>query len=330
MIDSTTPPLDELVELTDSWSEIHEDYDDLNNDAYDRTVLDCAARLSADPGGESALAWTTGLVLTAPYVAWGEDDDVAPHVKAALEAADRALRDRPCDHDDHPYQEHDAEYDLDLAEFPCQLADESADWDEDHSREQWLCPRNVAGFARIALDIVDPGSVTGIPPRLPLMDRRSIDTLSAILHGYPEPGTEVGEEISSVAFDLRIAGPEDRPGCLLIVMAVTWYAVSDFVDDASLLDELASALEEALPHFADVSCTHGTHVQPPGSGPAAVEVGVMLTSPGGRALYEQDFREGRDAPLEHLLCPVALTEIAEESLSALRARRDELRHGGGQ
>ncbi|MFI9724425.1 hypothetical protein ACIHFE_33145 [Streptomyces sp. NPDC052396] len=314
-----------LDELTRAWDGIREDYDDLFNDEYNRTVLDCAARLAAGPDGESAYVWTIGLMMMAPYVAWGADDHVAPEAMAALKATDGALRDRPCDHELHPYQEHEAEYDEYLADQLRQLPDENADWDEDRPREEWLCPRNVAGFARIAMDVIEPGSATNIPPRLPVRAQNTIDRLSALLNGYPDPGTDIGEEISYHASVLRTSDPAERPGCLLVVMALTWIAVSDLVIEQreSAIDDLISALEETLPHYAGVSCIHDRHTPPPGSGPAAAEVGIMLTTPGGRALYEQGRREGRDAPVEHLRCPVALTEIVEESLSALRAWRDE-------
>jgi hypothetical protein len=312
-------PLDEFAR---SWEEIREGYDDALNDAYDRTVLDCAARLAADPGGESAHVWTIGLLMMAPYVAWAPGDGVAPEARAALEAADGALRDRPCEHETHPYREHEAEYDEYLAEHLCNLYDRSAVWDGDHSREQWLCPRNVAGLARIALDVIAPGSAADIPPRLPVGAQDTIDTLSALLHGYPEPGTDIDEEISFQAAELRTADPADRPGRLLVVMAVSWYAVSDFVRNVSVLGELIAALELTLPHYADAACAHDRHPAPPRSGPAAAELGIMLSSAGGRALHERD--RAHKPPLEHLLCPVALADITEESLSALRARRDEL------
>lgn len=313
-------PLDELAR---SWDEIREEYYDLRNDAYDRRVLDCAARLAADPGGESAYVWTIGLLMMAPYVAWAPGDGVVPEARAALEAADGTLRDRPCGHETHPYREHEPEFDEDLAGQLCNLPDRNAAWQENHPREQWLCPRNVAGLARIALDIIEPGSASDVPPRLPVGTQDTIDTLSAMLHGYPEPGTDIGEEISGRAGELLSAGPEDRPGHLLTVTAVAWYAASDFVRDASMVDELIAALEVTLPHYADATCVHDWHPTPPRSSPDAAALGIRLSTPGGRALYE---RHAQRAPLEHLLCPVALADTARKALSALGSRRDEL-HG---
>ncbi|KUM67241.1 hypothetical protein AQI70_36505 [Streptomyces curacoi] len=311
-------PLDELAR---SWEEIRESYDDALNDAYDRTVLDCAARLAADPGGESAHVWTIGLLMMAPYLAWAPGDGVVPEARAALEAADGALRDRPCAHGTHPYREHEAEYDEDLAEQLCSLYDESAVWEQNHPREQWLCPRNVAGLARIALDIIEPGSAADVPPRLPVGAQDTIDSLSALLHGYPEPGTDIDEEISCQAGELRSAKPADRPGRLLVVIAVAWYAASDFVRNTSVLDELIAALEEALPHHAAATCAHDRHPALPSS-PGTAALGIMLSTSQGRALYERD--RAHKAPLEQLLCPVALADLTKESLRALAARRDEL------
>ncbi|MFG1665356.1 hypothetical protein [Streptomyces sp. Y7] len=58
-----------LDELARCWGEVREEYDDLLNDAYDRRVLDRAARLAAEPGGEAAHVWTMGLRMMAPSIA---------------------------------------------------------------------------------------------------------------------------------------------------------------------------------------------------------------------------------------------------------------------
>ncbi|MEU9658932.1 hypothetical protein [Streptomyces chartreusis] len=313
-------PLDELA---GSWDEIREEYYDLRNDAYDRAVLDCAVRLAEDPGGESAWAWVIGLLMMAPYVAGAPGDGVVSAATSALEAADGSLRDRPCGHETHPYQEHEPEFDEDLGRQLRGLYDPDAAWDENHPREQWLCPRNVAGLARIALDIIEPGSASDVPPRLPVGAQDTIDSLSALLHGYPEPGTDIEAEIGIHAEELRSAEPEDRPGRLLVVTAVAWYAASDFVRNPVVLDDLISALETTLPHYADARCTHDRHPAPPRSGPNAAALGIKLSSPAGRALYERD--RTRTDPLDQLLCPVALSEITNDAMRALSGRREQLR-----
>ncbi|MCM2416114.1 hypothetical protein [Streptomyces sp. RKAG290] len=243
---------------------------------------------------------------------------------AALKAADTALRERPCDHESHPYASHDGADDTYLTEQLSLLADDAADGEDDRARSEWRCPHNAAGFARIAMDIVEPGSVRDVPPRLPVEATNTIDTLAALLHGYPKPWTDIDEEISSQAWNLSTADPEDRAGHLLIVRAVTWYAVSGMVRAKSVLDDLVDALERTLPHYADASCGHERHATLPDSGPDAAELGVVLSSSGGRAVYARDQRAGRTPPLESVLCPVFMTEIAEESLRVLRERREEL------
>ncbi|MER5615136.1 hypothetical protein [Streptomyces sp. NPDC002215] len=241
-----------------------------------------------------------------------------------LKAADTALREQPCAHESHPYASHDSGDDMYLAEQLTQLADDTAEWNEDRPRDEWRCPRNVAGFARIAMDIVEPGSVTDVPPCLPMEARDTMETLTALLHGYPKPWTDIYEEISFQARGLSSADPADRPGHLLIVRAVTWYAVSGMVRTKSVLDDLVDAVERTLTHFADAACGHDRHAKLPDSGPAAAELGVMLSSPGGRGVYELRHREGHVPPLEKVVCPVFMTEVAEESLRVLRERREEL------
>ncbi|WP_424893548.1 hypothetical protein [Streptomyces sp. XH2] len=316
---------DTLDELSRTWNGIRKNHRDYRNSEYDRTVLDCAARLAADPGGGTAYVWTLGLAMTASYTARLPGDGVRQGVLAALKAADGALRDRPCDHGSHPYREHLDEYDAYLAGRLRKLAGETAERVEGRPRDEWLCPRNTAGFARIALDIIDPGSVTDVPPRIPADDREAVATLSALLHGYPKPWTDIDEEISSQAEALHDAEPADRAGRLQVVRAVSWYAVSGMVRTKSVLDDLVEAVEQALPHFEDASCSHERHPSLPGSGPDAAELGLMLSSPGGRGVYERiRTEEGWGAPLEKVVCPVLMEEVAEDVLDRLRERRDEL------
>ncbi|MCX5143592.1 hypothetical protein [Streptomyces sp. NBC_00338] len=314
-----------LDELSEIWDDIRENYDTSNNSAYDRTVLDCAADLAADPGGDSAYAWAIGLVMMAPYLTWLPSAGVAQQAVTALEAADRALRDRSCPHSSHPYESHEDAADEDLAGLLPALADETADWNEERPRDEWRCPRNAAGFARIALDIVHPGSATDIPPRLPLEAKDSISTLSALLNGYPKPWTDINDEISSQASELSSAAPADRAGRLMVVRAVTWYAVSGMVRAKSVLDHLVRAVEEALPHFTDPHCAHDGHPALPGSAPNAAELGILLSSAGGREIYERGrIASGRNAPIDAVVCPVLMADVADKTLAVLRKRRDEL------
>ncbi|NED14883.1 hypothetical protein [Streptomyces sp. SID9124] len=314
----------DLDALGSLWDEIHVGHQDPRNDRYDVAALDCARRLAGDPVGTTAAVWTLGLVLMAPYLAYRPGDGVAPRVTAALRSAEGALRGRPCPHDSHPYLDHEAGDDEYLAELAVLIGDPSLEWQEDRPREEWLCPRNAAGFARIALDIVEPGSVTDVPPRLPLEAVSTMAELSALLHGYPKPWTDVNDEIAWQASGLSTAAPEDRAGHLMIVRAVSGYAVSGVIRKKSVLDDLVEAVESALPAFAGASCAHGHHAELPRSGPAAAELGVMLSSRGGRRLYERRHAEGRTAALDVVVCPAFMAEVAEETLRLLRERRELL------
>lgn len=311
--------------LSEDWEDIRQNYQESGNGDYDRSVLDCAAELTADPGGEWAFVWTIGLTLMAPYLTWLPGEGVAQRTVAALEAADKALRGAGCAHDSHPYLSHDAEEDERLAELLLLIADETADWEEDRPRSEWRCPVNAAGFARTALDIIRPGSVTDVPPRLPVGTEDAVRTLTALLHGYPEVQTDIDEEIGMQAAELAGAAPADAAGRLMVVRAVTWYAVSGLVRSKSVFDELVEAVEGALPRFADAGCAHDGHPALPESGPVAAELGIELSSAGGRRLYAQSrIASDRNGPLDELVCPVLMAETAVETLRLLRERRDEL------
>lgn len=324
VMDTDGTPLDELVR---SWDGIREDYQVSEDSRNDRTVLDCAALLAADPVGELAYLWTFGLVLTAPYLTWLPGEGVVTAAVDALRAADKAMRARHCDHASHPYETHTDEDDEHLAALLPPLADETDEWQEDRPRDEWLCPRNAAGFARIAMDIIEPGSATDIPARLPLEALDAISTLSALLEGYAKPWTDIDDEIASQGWNLSTAAdPDERAGRVMVVRAVSWYAVSGMVRKKSVLDDLIEALEKTLTHDSG-PCPHGPdgHPQLPDSGPSAAELGIRLSSAGGRGAYERDRRIGSDAaPLETLLCPAFTTATARESLDLLCERREVL------
>ncbi|WP_199563736.1 MULTISPECIES: hypothetical protein [unclassified Streptomyces] len=306
------------------WDEIRRKYSGARSDRYDEAALDCAGRLTGEPGDVPAAVWALGLVLMAPYVASRPGAGVISRVTSALRSADGTLRARPCPHASHPFDEHGAEDDKRLAARVAPLGDPALRWPEGRPREEWSCPRNAAGFARIALDIIEPDTVADVPPRLPLEAVHTAADLSALLHGYPKPWTDVNDEIAWQASGLATAAPEDRAGHLLIVRAVTWYAVSGTIRRQSVLDDLVAALEGALPFFAGASCAHDRHAELPRSGPAAAELGVMLSSRAGRRLYERRHAAGRAAALETVVCPVFLTEVAGESLRLLRERGGKL------
>lgn len=319
----------EIGDLVEAWGGVQDDYQCHDDAEKDRIVLECARELAADPGGELAHQWTFGLVMMLPYIGWLPGLGVVGAVFDAVEAADRALKDRPCAHEGHPYAEDELEDHLFyLRDVLSDVADENAEnaeWAEgERPRDEWLCPRNVAGFARIAMDYIEPGSATGIPPRLPEDTRRDIDSLSALLHGHPKPGTDVESEISCVGDALRRAtDPDDRAGLVIAATAVSWYALSDLMHSKPVLDSLAAGLEEALRHLADARCAHDGHPGLPSSGPDAVWVGLHLSSPGGRQVYELErASSGWGAPLGTLLCPAFTAATARDTLAKVRERRE--------
>ncbi|WP_143061080.1 hypothetical protein [Saccharopolyspora shandongensis] len=328
MFDVVGDSLDALVE---SWEEIRLCYQDSANAEYDLAVLDCVAKLAEEPGGEQAWLWVLGSVITAPYLTWLPGDGVADAAVKALRAADAALRAQPCTHVSHPYETHTDEDDEILLDVFSPLANEGEEWEgweEPRPREEWLCPRNVAGFARIALDILDPGSVADVPARLPAEAVEQIDVLSCLLEGYPKWSTDVEDEIASQGWALSTADPEELAGRVLVVRAVSWHAIWD-TERKSVLDDLIEGLEKALARYDRVSCEHDPddHPRLPNSGPIAAEQGILLSYAAGRARYERSPR-GREEPLEALLCPAFIAAVAQESLDSLIKCRDQ-RFGAG-
>lgn len=315
--------VEDIEELAAAWHELYHEYED----DHDRLVLDCAAKLGADPGGPLAYVWIFGLVLAVRYLSWLPGDGVKEAALQALRATEPALSAQECAHDSHPYETHDDEEDEELPGWLVDLVDETQEWYEDRPRDEWRCPRNAAGFARIALDLLDPGSVSDVPPRLPPEAHATIDTLSALLEGYPK--TDVYEEIEEQAWALRSAeDPDDRAGRIMVVRAVGWYATSGMVRRKGVLDELIEALEGALSHYPADPCEHAWDAHPllPTFAPEAARLGIELSYPGGRLRYERRRTEQQDngAPLELLLCPSYIAGLGQESLTELRTGRDRL------
>ncbi|MDX3383060.1 hypothetical protein PV682_16525 [Streptomyces niveiscabiei] len=171
-----------LDDLSRAWEKLHRRGTGRPDDETDRHVRDCAARLAADPTAGPAYAWTLGLVLLAPSLAQRPDSEPATAARTALTSADAALRALPCTHGTHPYRDHEEERDRDLAGRVRTLAD-PAQWPSyDAPRDEWACPHNIAGYARIALDLVVPGSAADVPARIP---EETLDDITA----SPRPST---------------------------------------------------------------------------------------------------------------------------------------------
>ncbi|MGX1887208.1 hypothetical protein [Streptomyces sp. NPDC055287] len=168
----------------DEWSALVADWDSLRHGYYlgdkDEAVFRCVRHLRADVTGPQALLWTLGLVALSPYVGWGgPGPDVEASVMDVLTAVTRAHGGHVCEHEQHPFEPFEDDMDLHLDRLPGalevlsnpatvrfgNLALEDDDDDDDlrneesvltapHLLERWRCPRNAAGFARVALEYI--------------------------------------------------------------------------------------------------------------------------------------------------------------------------------
>lgn len=315
-----------IAELAAAWEEIRvEYYADHDTDL----VLACARALAADPGGERAWLWTFGLLMTADYVSLQPScDGSAATVLDALRAADRELRGRPCAHDEHPY-EGDLEDELGCLVSYLPLLDSGVapegeeDWGGWHFTEVWRCPRNVAGYARVAIDILAPGTADGIPARLSTADQEEIQDLAAILHGYPTPGTSVSWSLSHYAKALAAAtDATERAGLVVIVAALSWYAAAGLVASPGPLDDLAAGLASVPAVGVQQGCGHGESGHPvlPKAPEDVIAAGMCLKSANARRLLDGF---GAGLPLEAWLCPAFVAGLARESLERVRAGREQ-------
>ncbi|WP_144440811.1 hypothetical protein [Streptomyces roseifaciens] len=310
-------------------------------------VLDCARRLAADPGGEEARIWVSGLVAMSGYLAWRPEEEAERAALDALRAAVEALGSRPCSHDGHPYE---AEMDSLEDEIrngdtglltgklatPDAVTDIDADADSDGDPdpdgtstdivdpERVLCPGNVAGWARLAADVIAPLTVRRIPVGAPKYHRSCISTLSGIVNDYPygDPHEDLKDEAACLP---------SRPtrgvlaGYLVTMNATCWYATSERITDRSVLDAMIKGIEGALPLLEDRPCTHAPGEHPDTGDPDyASQVGYFLRSPGGRAEIaeyygwdQEDEADQEDEPLDGWVCPDFLRDLAEDTLLEL-------------
>ncbi|MGP8298423.1 hypothetical protein ACTPOK_10845 [Streptomyces inhibens] len=319
-----------IADLAATWEEIRaEYYAGHDTDA----VLACAHALAADPGGERAWLWTLGLLMTADYVALQPaSDGTAATVLDALRATDRTLRERPCTHETHPY-EGDLNDELEcLVSYLPLLGNGTPSGDDTdwtalavESKEEWRCPRNVAGYARVAVDILAPGTTDGIPARLSTADQEEIQDLAALLHGCATPGVSVSWTLSHYGAALAAARADaERAGLVVIVSALSWYAAAGLVTSPGPIDDLIAGLASVRAAAREARCAHGESGHPVlGNDPEdVITAGMRLKSPGGRRLHEERrAASGTGAPLDAWLCPVFVAGLARESLDRLRAAR---------
>ncbi|MEU5844751.1 hypothetical protein [Saccharopolyspora shandongensis] len=310
--------INKLAERIGSWRSVHANSDGAETDSL---VLECARLLTDDPGGEQAPLWTFGLAAMSEYVAWRPGDGVADVVVDALLAADRALRDRPCGHPGHPYEEVVAELDDD--DIWCHGPD-LGDLERLRADEEWWCPVNVAGFARITADVIAPFSADELPEDLPRDDESDIKDLDGILNDYPYADPRWTLEYLAGSLPSHPTRGV-RAGYVVTMYASCWYAVSGRIRTSSVLDSMIEGLEGVLPQLGDGTCAHAPDEHPKTGFDAAGTAadGIRLRSPGGRACHAAWHDEDR-IPVRNWLCPAFLRGLAETALGELRRGRKTL------
>ncbi|MFM9372511.1 hypothetical protein [Streptomyces sp. Da 82-17] len=316
-----TFPDDRTAGLYEAWSGVRAGSPAAEADPL---VLDCARRLAADPGGETAYVWVAGLVEMAGYLAWRPGAEARRAAVDALLAAADALGERPCGHELHPYEEefeHFDEFDFCWGTGGGYLLGEL---DNRPRREADLCPGNIAGHARLAADAVEPFSADGIPARVTEERRADVAALKDFLHDYPsgDPGPTIS---------YNAGGLPDHPtrgalaGFVLTQHVSCWYVIHR-ITDRTVFDAMIEGLDEALALLGpDSECRHGEGEHPDPEEryyETDAELGIHLRSPGGRAEMRELLAD--DGPMDAWVCPAFLREQAEEALGELRARHREL------
>ncbi|KUJ37180.1 hypothetical protein ACZ90_69620 [Streptomyces albus subsp. albus] len=308
----------EVAHLLDTWGRVSAASERAEADAL---VRECAGRLLADPGGETAYLWTFGLVAMSGYLAWRPGEEAEHEALEALAAVVRVLGDGACAHEAHPYEER------------MQLLREDEVWRvgpgpeilkgrAPEGEEAWLCPANLAGFARITADVIAPFTMDGIPELIPREHEDRSGDLTSVLNDHP--GGDPGALLSDQAAMLPARPTKGvLAGYVLALHASIAYATSERITEPSVLGDMATGAERALRLLGDGGCAHADAEHPEldtdPSGNAAT--GYYLRSPGGRAEHRQWCDEDE---LAAWLCPGFLRGLAEEARVEFAVRRREL------
>ncbi|MFI9052229.1 hypothetical protein [Streptomyces sp. NPDC053427] len=282
----------------------------------DADVLACARALTAEPAGERAHDEVYRLLSMTRYVATRAADEVAGEVVAALRAAADAVDGPPCDHATHPYERA-----LDTADDEVELAAAGPDPAHPESAAEYRCPHAVAMFARIAAEIIEPGTVEGIPDRVPAYLEDRAGDFEMLLHGYPNS--------SEPQYDLETVVPEHPTkgtlaGHVVLIRSACWVVAEGSISQRWVFDHLIESLEEVLARLDGASCAHadGEHPELSGDEEADAALGYYLLTPGGRARLRKQYEEGlQDAPPAAWTCPVLLRDLARYTHGPLTEAR---------
>ncbi|MFI5523384.1 hypothetical protein [Streptomyces platensis] len=271
----------------------------------DPVVLDCARRLAADPGGERAAEWVYGLLSMTRYLATRAEDATAGQVAEVLRTAARALDGAPCDHPTHPYESALEQIEFDELWLTGSAPDvvllangtptgEDPAWQEPGTKEEYRCPHAVAVFARIAAEIIVPGTPQGIPERVPDDYADRIEDLASVLHGYPRGGAEPAYEITAGTGLPAHPTTGALAGHLALLRAGCWEAASGTIRPRWVLDDMIGTLEAALRALEGATCSHGDGAHPELSGDPDTDAatGYHLLTPGGRARLQRSHEDG--------------------------------------
>ncbi|MFG2207342.1 hypothetical protein [Streptomyces sp. NPDC048638] len=279
----------------------------------DAAVLESARALAADPGGERAHEEVYRLLSMTRYVATRAGDEVAREVVEALLAAARAVDGPPCGHSAHAY-----EHALETLSDEVELAAAAPD----PAQEEYGCPDAVAMFARIAAEIIAPGTVEGIPDRFPAYHEDAIGNFASVLHLYPnsdEPQYDLTTGISEYPTKGELAGD------IVLIRAACWHVSSGMIRQRWVFDDTIEALERVLARLGGASCAHadGEHPELTEDVDTDAATGYYLRTPGGRARLQKEYEEGeQEAPAAAWTCPVLLRDLARSAHAPLVEARE--------
>ncbi|MFI6942384.1 hypothetical protein ACIBI4_24190 [Streptomyces sp. NPDC050418] len=299
-------------------------------------VLDCIRRLTAEPGGGTAHVWVAGLAEMTRYLAWSPAPGTARAAVDALLAASAALDEGACGHESHAYERELPELDEYDTPSGWYLIGES---EETPRQDGDLCPRNVAGVARLVADVIAPYSAGRI-------SRASADDSDDAYEDFEDFEDEDYESEVGSLLDFLNDYPTMEPGPTIEANAgapgegstrglVAGYIVTQHVStpyvyyrimDRSVYDAMIEGLEQAL-ELLDaygITCPHAEGEHPDLEEiyyESEAETAVLLRTPAGRQHLAGQLDDGEP---ELWVCPGFLRELAEDALGQLRPRHGEL------